>query len=380
MKHQKILISYYQSTQKYEKLALEIHRLFETDPDFPKESIYTVKHRLKATGRLIEKIDDLNENGKAPRITNNNYQNHVGDLLGMRIVCLRRSDVEKVGRYLESLAKERKLRFVRKPVRKQPPFLWINNPKEKLPKGKDLQYTGYSSIHYIVALGRNLNPQRDLASLRAEIQVRTILEEAWGEIDHKYRYELKRSGTEIPDSMDRGFRAFSAYLQAAAVQAEYLCKDAESLLNSKVDRKRTKAKGSLPTPPTPVFETPQPAKAAPPVTPLSTVEAVLKNKFDFVPTERTLAYVRRRMADVFIPEYQRVNELDQRILTDEAIEIFTNTYIEIFGHKPFSDFVERDIDLLNAFNYSLFRVYSNKDLALENLKSILRARLRPPRW
>ncbi|MDI7260086.1 MAG: hypothetical protein QME90_09215 [Thermodesulfobacteriota bacterium] len=134
-----ILVSYYRSKERYERLGYEIMRLFETDPDFPKDSVYTIKHRLKGEERLIEKIESENKKRKTDSLIHSkNYQDKIEDILGMRIVCLRRSDVEKVGKYLDSLKKERKLRFVRKPERKQPPFLWIQNPKEKFPKGLHL--------------------------------------------------------------------------------------------------------------------------------------------------------------------------------------------------------------------------------------------------
>ena len=142
-----ILQSYYSSKDRYEKLAQEITRLFDgdIDPSVPVGSIYTIKFRIKAEHRLLEKIEQA---GRKGQIDIQNYQRKVPDILGLRIVCLRLSDVEKVERYLASLRKEGKLVFVRGPEKKQT-FVLPVNPGEGIPGDIDLQYSGYSSIHYV---------------------------------------------------------------------------------------------------------------------------------------------------------------------------------------------------------------------------------------
>jgi ppGpp synthetase/RelA/SpoT-type nucleotidyltranferase len=103
-----ILVSFYQSKEKYERLAHEIRRLFKTDLDFPEDSVYTIKHRIKDEERLIEKIDEENKKRKSTSlIDSKNYQDKINDILGMRVVCFRRSDVEKIEKYFQSLKEEK---------------------------------------------------------------------------------------------------------------------------------------------------------------------------------------------------------------------------------------------------------------------------------
>ena len=66
----------------------------------------------------------MNKETKAgvPLISEKNYQTIVGDLLGVRIICLRLSDVEKVEAYLKFLSEENILNFVRGPDYKNPLF------------------------------------------------------------------------------------------------------------------------------------------------------------------------------------------------------------------------------------------------------------------
>lgn len=358
-----ILFSFYQSKSSYEKLAHEIRRLFETDPSFPTESLYTIKHRIKNEDRLIEKIDERNKKmrkGVSP-IDAQNYQRRIEDLLGIRIVCLRLSDVEKVETYLNSLNEEGKLVFIRKPQKKRT-FVLPVTPGEGLPKGVDLQYSGYSSIHYVVKLGKSLHPPKEIAPLCAEIQLRTIFEEAWGEIDHKYRYEIVRKGRKgagLPDHIHKGFYNLSAYLQAVALQAEYLCADAEAI---KIPKKRP-SRRLRPTTPLP---------SAPPIP--TTIEGVIKEKLGFTPTPRTIAYIQRGMWDANILE-DIPQILYSRILTNEVIDAFKEIYQDVMNKKPFMDVNERDIDLLNLVNYALFSLIQPESVAKEGLQSVLRGRL-----
>jgi hypothetical protein len=73
-------------------------------------------------------------------------------------------------------------------------FKFVQKPEANLREGDSKDYfkgsgckikthdLGYRSVHYII------KTEPTLKALLAEIQVRTILEEAWSEIDHKVRY------------------------------------------------------------------------------------------------------------------------------------------------------------------------------------------------
>jgi len=54
------------------------------------------------------------------------------------------------------------------------------------------QRLGYLSVHYLVRLGgnrRKLSEYKKFDGLIAEIQVRTVLQHAWAEIEHDIRYK-----------------------------------------------------------------------------------------------------------------------------------------------------------------------------------------------
>ena len=92
---------------------------------------------------------------EAPPITEKNYQIRVGDLLGVRIICLRLSDIKKVEAYLGLLSEEKILRFVKGPDQKRS-FILPVEPGGSVSEGINLTYSGFSSIHYQVELSSRI--------------------------------------------------------------------------------------------------------------------------------------------------------------------------------------------------------------------------------
>ncbi len=370
-----ILISFFKEKVKYEKLAEYIVHFIRDDPSSPKESLHTIIYRIKDEARLIQKIDEENKQlgVEAARITQKNFRERVGDLLGVRLICLRLSDIKRVEAYLGLLVEDKILRFIRTPDKKRS-FVLPVDPGEAIPEGLDLRYSGYSSIHYQVELGENSDATDELKGLQIEVQLRTILEEAWGEIDHKYRYVLSRSGDAIPEYIHTGFYNLSAYLQAAALQAEHLCRQAEAhrLLRTR------KAKGKLVAP---VVAEPSsheirmdgPNQATfPPA-----LQAVLEETFGFKLTLRTLTYILKRLDEFGYAEQPQV--LFQKIFTENRLQGFRTIFREVLNREAFEDNSKRNVDAINAVNFALFDEIQGRRVAQEELRSVLRWRKESPR-
>ena len=365
-----ILISFFKVKEKYEKLAEYIVHLIRDDPSSPKESLHTITYRIKDEARLIEKIDEENKQlgVEAAPITQKNFQERVGDLLGIRLICLRLSDIKRVEAYLGLLAEEKILRFIRKPDQKKS-FVLPVDPGEAIPEGLDLRYSGYSSIHYQVELGENSDATDELKGLQIEFQLRTILEEAWGEIDHKYRYVLSRSGDTLPEYIHTGFYNLSAYLQAAALQVEHLCRQAEAhrLLRTR------KAKGKLVAPVVAEPSSHEIRMDGPNQTILPpALQTVLEKTFGFKLTVRTLTYILKRLDEFGYAEQPQV--LFQKIFTENRLQEFRTIYREVLNREAFEDNSKRNVDAINAVNFALFDEIQGRKVAQEGLRSALRWR------
>jgi putative GTP pyrophosphokinase len=365
-----ILISFLNEKVRYKKLAEYIVHLIGDDPSSPKESLHTIIYRIKDELRIIEKIDKQNNEleAGASQITEKNYQTRVGDLLGVRMICLRLSDIEKVAAYLRLLSEEKILHFVKGPDQKRS-FILPVDPGESISDGKDLTYSGYSSIHYQVKLGENSDAPSGLEDFQFELQLRTILEEAWGEIDHKYRYVRSRSGVALPEYIHTGFYNFSAYLQVAALQAEYLCRLAEAH-----SRKKTAKGEGIPAS---VFvddpgsiDIGKNAACQKPLAPA--IEMYLEKILGFKVTVRTLTYIERRLDEVGFAE--KPHKIIQKLFTEDRIREFKAIFRATLNLIPFTNEKERNIDVINALNFAIFDELQGKRVAQEGLRSVLRWR------
>ena len=149
------------------------------------EYVHSLSCRVKDTAHLIEKIIRKNpkylQQGKA--ITSSNYSVYINDLMGIRALLLFKEDWLGVheflmGRFKDDLAEE--------------PFAYIRKGDSRsLYEGKVqiVDEKPYRSVHYLI---------RDKKTgLCIEVQVRTLFEEAWSEIDHKLRYPYKLSNEMI---------------------------------------------------------------------------------------------------------------------------------------------------------------------------------------
>lgn len=365
-----VLVSFLNEKVRYKKLAEYIVHLIRDDPSSPKESLHTIIYHIKDELRIIEKIDKQNkelENG-VPPITEKNYRTRVDDLLGVRIVCLRLSDIGKVEAYLGFLSEEKILRFVKGPIQKRS-FILPIDPGESISDGIGLSYSGYSSIHYQVELGENSDAPSGLENLQFELQLRTILEEAWGEIDHKYRYVRSRSGVALPEYIHTGFYNFSAYLQVAALQAEYLCR----LVEVHSLKKTAQVKGK---PATPFISEPssiiidENEACQKPLAPA--FEMYLEKILGFKVTVRTLTYIEMRLDEVGYAE--KPYKILQNVFTEDRILEFKTIFRETLNLIPFTNEKERNIDAINALNFAIFDELQGKRVAQEGLRSVLRWR------
>jgi len=74
---------------------------------------------------------------------------------------------------------------------------------------------GYQSVHYLVRLGntrKGLPEYKRFDGLVAEIQVRTVMQHAWAEIEHDIRY---KSTSAIPQAISRRFMTLAGLLEIA---------------------------------------------------------------------------------------------------------------------------------------------------------------------
>jgi ppGpp synthetase/RelA/SpoT-type nucleotidyltranferase len=139
------------------------------------EKVHSIRYRTKDPEHLIEKLIRKKKVGANLQ----NYPSYINDLIGLRVLHLYKEDWESIHDLILStweLAEE-----VTAHIRVGDSSDIIKSVKDRGCKIKE-HYMGYRSIHYVI----KSHPTNE--TIFAEIQVRTIFEEAWSELDHDVRY------------------------------------------------------------------------------------------------------------------------------------------------------------------------------------------------
>lgn len=138
--------------------------------------VHSLKIRIKDPEHLIEKIIRKKEENPERVITIENYFLEVTDLIGLRALHLFKDEWLPIHESIICVweTHEQPTAYVRSG---DPDKFFIDNGCKV--KSHD---AGYRSVHYVI----KTQPTKTL--YLAEVQVRTIFEEGWSEIDHRLRY------------------------------------------------------------------------------------------------------------------------------------------------------------------------------------------------
>lgn len=169
---------------------------------------HKLESRLKTLSRLDEKIK--RKNNKYNKLSD------VTDIIGLRLITFFEDEVDKIASVLDN-------EFIKDP---------INSIDKRV---VDDDRFGYQSLHYVVELSKErkrLTEYKRFKNLKVEIQIRSILQHAWAEIEHDIGYKAEIS---IPSHFRRNFSRVSALLEIADLEFVKIKEEIE-----KYDKKITK--------------------------------------------------------------------------------------------------------------------------------------------
>lgn len=145
------------------------------------KSVHSVRWRVKDTEHLIEKIIRKAAAGseKYTKINKANYIEKITDLVGVRAIHLFKDEAHEIDAKIRKVWTpiETPIAYIRAGDSDEQNIVFENAGIEVKPHP-----AGYRSLHYVVA------SQPTQRKIITEIQVRTIFEEGWSEIDHRVRY------------------------------------------------------------------------------------------------------------------------------------------------------------------------------------------------
>lgn len=168
----------------YQELVKEVQ--FALDREIQAANLrVTLSDRVKTLESLLEKIERKHYHDPLIEIT---------DLAGVRAVCQFTSDAQEVEKIVRRV------------------FAVV----EEVDKAQQLKADrmGYLATHFIVQLSTDhRGPRYDyLKGFKCEIQVKTILQDAWAQIDHSLMYKSK---TSIPERERRELNNVASLLEIA---------------------------------------------------------------------------------------------------------------------------------------------------------------------
>jgi len=204
------LVRYYADNQSKVKAFLEIvrNRLLEAAEDGQPlfKLVHSVKYRLKAPDHLRDKLQRIALKCRAQKnsfnIIPDNLFLRINDLAGCRILHLYTRQMGQIHNGLERVFEDARLELAEKPFA----YVWDDEWRQYF-NGLGIRTKPnprlYSSVHYVV------RPNKQ-TKITCEIQVRTLADEIWGEIDHQLNYPHEHESLACRDQIKALARATSS--------------------------------------------------------------------------------------------------------------------------------------------------------------------------
>lgn len=146
--------------------------------------IHSMRFRMKdidhLRDKLFRKLAASKAEGKAFSINKENLFTSVTDLAGVRLLHLHTTQFAKIHEHLTAVINEQPIELVEGPFART----WDDEYRayfQQLGVETQQSETMYTSVHYVVS-------SKSRTTMTCEIQVRTLMEEVWGEVNHAINY------------------------------------------------------------------------------------------------------------------------------------------------------------------------------------------------
>jgi putative GTP pyrophosphokinase len=179
------LVDHYVTNQGPIKRLLDSIDGFISDAEVLAPLIHSVKKRMKDPAslkdKLIRTLREVQEAGAVFGVNKENIFTEITDLGGYRILHLHTRQTDRINAALLRVLKEEAQCTV---IEGPKANVWDQESKSYFESiGIETKYNPrmYSSVHYVVQPNSKIK-------VTIEIQLRTLSEEIWGEVDHKFNY------------------------------------------------------------------------------------------------------------------------------------------------------------------------------------------------
>lgn len=186
-KYKEVLEVYEKNFDSLELFYKTVRSFFEARS--LKGVVHSIRHRLKDVDHLLEKVERKNNEDERKShqdqlgpINGDNLFARITDMAGVRVLHLHQEQFEIIHHAIMQKIDDGDFYLFEEPKA----YTWdpdSNKFFKSLGIKTQQKESFYTSIHYV------LKPN-ERSPITCEVQVRTLLEEAWGEIDHTMNYPL----------------------------------------------------------------------------------------------------------------------------------------------------------------------------------------------
>lgn len=178
------LVAYYESQRELLTRFLDQVKALFSNCQALTPYVHSMKWRLKDSSHLREKLIrkalETKKKGRKLDITKQNLFKRITDLVGFRILHLHTRQIEHISKIVVDLLREEQWVLIEGPIART----WDDESRDYFHRVSIKTIgskTMYTSVHYVF----KANKQTECA---CELQVRTLAEELWGEVDHMINY------------------------------------------------------------------------------------------------------------------------------------------------------------------------------------------------
>lgn len=178
------------------------------------KEVHTVRYRVKEPQHLLKKIIRKKKEYPERHVTSSNYLEFINDLVGVRILHLYKTACHHIGDYIQQVWEL-----------KRQPYAYVRNGNSARSRqfASDkykvlVNERGYKAEHFIL----KVRPNRQLYFV--EVQVKTLFEEGWSEIDHCIRYP-DHEPNELLNRLLRLLSQLTANAEEVATQIQALAEE-----------------------------------------------------------------------------------------------------------------------------------------------------------
>ena len=181
---------YEMNLEKYRSFERDLKSLLERLLNGEQIEFFAIESRCKTVDRIREKA--LRKDYEDPL-------SQMTDIVGLRVIVYYANDADRV------------VRIIRR-------YFFVDEEKSRIDKydPNNIDRFGYKGTHLIVGLSdeRSRLPEwQRYADLKAEIQVRTVLEHAWASVSHQLFYKPRKPNPQLPPAAMRRLNRAMALLE-----------------------------------------------------------------------------------------------------------------------------------------------------------------------